>query len=200
MKRRDILILTIALLVADQIVKVLVKTHMTIDQHFMVFGEWFQIRFIENPGAAYGFQFGGDYGKLFLSVFRLAAIGVLAWYLNRLVGTRANRGVLIGFTLIFAGAIGNIVDSAFYGLIFSESTYTSVAGLFPEGGGYGTFLHGKVVDMLYFPIIKSTYPQWFPFVGGEDFTFFSPIFNFADSYISVGAIYLILFKRKFFLK
>jgi len=200
MKRRYLALITIALLVLDQVVKIWVKTHMTLDQYFLIFGEWFQIRFLENPGAAYGFQFGGDYGKLFLSLFRIAAVAFLAYFINRLVKHNAPKGVLIGFLLIFAGAIGNIIDSAFYGLIFSESTYSTVAAMFPEGGGYGSFLHGKVVDMLYFPIINSTYPLWFPVVGGEDFTFFSPIFNVADSYITIGVLYLLLFQYKFFKK
>lgn len=200
MRRRYILLLTVALLVLDQILKIWVKTHMTLDMSYHIFGEWFQIRFIENPGAAYGFQLGGDYGKLILSLFRVIAIVAVAYFINRLTKQNAKRGVIVGFSLIFAGAIGNVVDSAFYGMIFSESTYTTVATIFPDGGGYGTFLHGKVVDMLYFPIINSTYPQWFPWVGGQEFTFFSPIFNLADSYISIGVIYLLLFEHKFFMR
>lgn len=199
MKKREITLFILLLLIIDQIVKIIVKTHMTLDQHIAVFGEWFYIRFIENPGAAYGFELGGNYGKLFLSLFRLIAIGVIIYYVNKLIKKGAPKGVIIGFGLILAGAIGNIIDSAFYGLIFDESGFSTVATLFPESGGYGTFLHGKVVDMLYFPIIKSVYPSWFPWVGGEPFIFFSPVFNFADAYISVGVIYLILFQRKFFM-
>lgn len=198
MSKKKILIIITALLIIDQIVKIWIKTHMTIDQSFTVFPDWFFIRFIENPGAAFGFQLGGDYGKLILSLFRIVAVGALAWYINSLFKRKAPKGVLVGFALITAGAIGNIIDSAFYGLIFSESTYFSVATMFPEGGGYAGFLHGKVVDMLYFPIIDGTYPSWLPFVGGDNFTFFSPIFNLADSYISVGVIYMIIFQRKFF--
>lgn len=188
------------LLILDQVVKILVKTNMTLGQSIPVFGNWFFIQFIENPGAAWGFEFGGEYGKLFLSLFRIVAVGFLFYFLNRMIKRGGvPKGVLIGFSLIIVGAIGNIVDSMFYGLVFSESTFATVATAFPEGGGYASFLHGKVVDMLYFPIIQSTYPAWFPGVGGEPFTFFSPIFNLADSYISVSVIYMLIFQWKYFL-
>lgn len=199
MSKKKILWIIVALLVIDQIVKVLVKTTMHIDESITVFPNWFFIRFIENPGAAFGFTLGeGGGAKLFLSLFRIAAVVLLGWYINRLLKNRAPAGVIIGFGLILAGAFGNIIDSMFYGLIFSESTYSTVATIFPEGGGYAGFLHGKVVDMLYFPIWHGHYPSWFPGVGGNPFIFFSPIFNFADSYISVGVIYMLLFQRKFF--
>lgn len=199
-KTKHILILSFLLLAADQIVKIIVKTNMTIDQRIPVFGNWFYIRFIENPGAAYGFELGGDYGKLTLSLFRIVAIILIAFYIHRLV-KRGNTptGVLVGLTLILVGAMGNIVDSMFYGMIFSESTPYQVASFVPWGEGYGTFLHGNVVDMLYFPIIRiDTMPVWVPFWGGAPFVFFSPIFNLADTYISVAVIYMILFQRKFF--
>jgi signal peptidase II len=198
MKKRYLVLFILLLLLIDQIVKIVVKTHMTLDQHIAVFGEWFYIRFIENPGAAYGFQFGGSYGKLFLSLFRIAAVGFLVWFLSSLIRRRAPKGVLIGFALIIAGATGNILDSAYYGLIFDESGFSTLATLFPEGGGYASFLHGKVVDMLYFPIIRSAWPEWIPGIGGRSFEFFSPVFNLADTYISVGVLYLLLFQRKFF--
>ena len=192
MKKRNFILFVIALLVIDQAVKIFIKTHMTLDQHIAVFGQWFYIRFIENPGAAFGFEFGGSYGKLFLSLFRIVAVGFIIWYINRL-GRRGDtpRGVLIGLGLILVGALGNIVDSMFYGLIFNESTYGTAATLFPEGGGYAGFLHGKVVDMLYFPLIRN---------AEGHVLFFSPVFNLADSYISVGVIYLLLFQWKFFSK
>lgn len=188
------------LLLIDQVVKFAVKLDMELYQSIPVFGNWFIIHFIENPGAAFGMQLGGEWGKLLLSLIRITAIALIAWYLHKLVKSSAPKGVLIGFALILAGAIGNMIDSAFYGLIFSESTPYAAATLFPEGGGYASFLHGKVVDMLYFPIINSTWPQWMPWVGGRDFTFFSPVFNLADSYITVAVLYLLIFKHKYFLK
>lgn len=188
----------VLLLVIDQIVKIYIKTHMTINEHIAVFGEWFYIRFIENNGAAYGMELGGDYGKLALSLFRIIAVTALSIYIGRLIKRSAPTGVIVGFSLILAGALGNILDSMFYGLIFTESTYTNIAQLVPCGTGYETFLHGQVVDMLYFPIIKTTYPEWVPNLGGTEFIFFSPIFNIADTYISVGFLYLLIFKRSYF--
>ena len=198
MSKKKIILLIVALLVFDQIVKIWIKTHFMLDQSVTVFPNWFFIRFIENPGAAFGFELGGNYGKLILSVFRLLAIGALGYYIFYLYRKKAPAGVLAGFSLIFAGALGNVLDSAFYGLLFSESTFTSVATFLPEGGGYAGFLHGKVVDMLFFPFVEGVFPSWIPGVGGEPFLFFSPIFNFADSYITVGVIYLLLFQRKYF--
>jgi len=190
MKRRNLIILMILLLVIDQVVKILVKTNMTLDEHIQVFGNWFYIRFIENPGAAFGFELGGSYGKLILSLFRIVAVVFLFYYLNKLTKRPdVPTGVMVGLSLILAGALGNIVDSMFYGMIFNESTFTTVATLFPEGGGYGTFLHGKVVDMFYFPIIRD---------AAGKVLFFSPVFNVADAYISVGVIYMLLFQWKFF--
>lgn len=198
MSKKKIAIILIALLAFDQIVKIVIKTNMAINESITVFPDWFFIHFIENPGAAFGMQIGGDYGKLMLSLFRVILSGFLIWYIGRLIKKQAPTGVVVGFGLIFAGAVGNIIDSAFYGLIFSESTYTQIASFVPLGQGYAGFLHGKVVDMLYFPIVSGNYPAWFPSVGGEHFTFFSPIFNIADSYITIGVLYLILFQRKYF--
>lgn len=187
------------LLVVDQAIKFAVKLNMTIGESIPVFGNWFQICFIENNGMAFGMQFGGSIGKLALSLFRVVLIGFIIFYLRKLIKKADTpTGVLVGFSLILVGAIGNVIDCLFYGEIFSESTYTGVAGLFPPEGGYTGLLYGRVVDMFYFPIIHATWPDWMPFWGGDEFIFFSPIFNFADACISVAVIYMLLFQRKFF--
>lgn len=190
--------LIIGLLIIDQIIKILIKTNMTLGESILIFGNWAQIYFIENNGMAFGMQFGGTFGKLLLSLLRLVLIGGIIYYLYKLVRSNAPTGVLIGISLILVGAMGNIFDSLFYGLIFNESTFTQVSDLFPSSGGYAPFLYGKVVDMFYFPLVDTTLPDWVPFNGGERFIFFRPIFNFADSCITIGVIYLILFQRKFF--
>ena len=197
---RLLLILGIVLVVIDQVIKILVKTNMSIGEHFNVLGNWFQILFIENKGMAFGMSFGGVIGKYALSAFRIILFGVLTWWISRLLkrGTagdsrgRVPTGVLVGLTLITAGALGNIIDCLFYGLIFTESA----PGVVATWGHYAPFMQGKVVDMLYFPL--WTWPDWVPFVGGN--IFFEPVFNFADSCVTVGAIYLILFHWKFFSK
>lgn len=199
LSKRNLVIILAALLVFDQVVKIIIKTNMTLGESIPVFGNWFQILFIENEGAAFGMKLGGSWGKLFLSLFRIVAIAGVSWYIGHLRKNKAPTGVMVGFTMILAGAIGNMIDSAFYGIIFSESTYTAVATMFPDGGGYAPFLFGKVVDMLHFPIINSTWPDWMPWIGGRDFTFFSPVFNFADSYITVAVVYLLIWQRKYFL-
>ena len=189
MSKKKIFLLVVLLLIVDQVVKLWIKTHMAAGESFTVFPNWFFIHFIENPGAAWGMQLGGAWGKLTLSLFRLILSGVLVWYIVRLIGRKAPVGVVAGFGLILAGAVGNIIDSAFYGLIFNESTRTTVAHLVPWGQGYAGFLHGHVVDMLYFPLLYNK--------AGE-VIFFSPVFNIADTYISIGVIYLLLFQRKYF--
>lgn len=158
---------------------------------------WFKLYFIENKGMAWGWEFGGDWGKMFLTLFRLAAVVFGTWYLGKIVRQQYNRGFIVCAALIYAGALGNLIDSMFYGLIFNESSYYQVAQVFP-GHGYGGFLHGRVVDMLYFPMFKSHFPSWFPFVGGDSFEFFSPIFNIADASISAGVITLLVFQKRFF--
>ena len=159
---------------------------------------WARIHFIENPGMAFGIEIWGENGKLILSLFRIVAVGLLIYFIRTLLKSKASLGLLISFSLILAGAIGNILDSAFYGLIFSASYHGSIAQFLPEGGGYAGFLHGKVVDMFYFPMYDGFFPDWMPFVGGEDFLFFRPIFNVADVAISVGVISILLFQRSFF--
>lgn len=193
-------ILLAILLLVDQVVKIIVKLNMNLGESITVFPDWFFIHFIENPGAAFGMQLGGDNGKLLLSLFRIVAIAGMIWLTNYLI-KRENtpKGVLVGLIMIIAGAVGNMIDSAFYGMIFSESTPYVTATMFPEGGGYASFLHGKVVDMLYFPIIDTKWPEWMPWVGGESLTFFDPIFNIADSYITIAVLYIIIFQYKFLL-
>jgi len=199
LSKKKLAIILAILLIADQVVKILVKTNMMIGESIHVFGDWFQILFIENEGAAFGFKLGGQWGKLLLSLFRVGLIVLLIYYLRHLRKKNAPRGVMVGFVMILAGAIGNMIDSAFYGMIFSESTYSTVAHAF-QGDGYAPFMFGKVVDMLYFPIINATWPSWMPWVGGQDFTFFSPVFNIADSYITIAVIYMLIWHSKYFLK
>jgi len=162
--------------------------------------QWSRIHFVENDGMAFGIEIWGPYGKILLSLFRIVAVGFLIYFIRQLLKSKASMGLLICFSLILAGAIGNILDSAFYGLIFSASSYhtTDVAQLFPEGGGYSSFLHGKVVDMLYFPMYDGFYPEWFPYWGGDRFEFFKPVFNIADVSISTGVISILVFQRSFF--
>ncbi|MDP4183983.1 MAG: lipoprotein signal peptidase [Bacteroidota bacterium] len=184
-------------LLIDQAVKIWIKTHMYIGQEYTVFGNWFFIHFIENNGMAFGFEFAGKFGKIFLSLFRIAAVGGIGWFLVKLTKKNYKTGAIIALSLVLAGAIGNIIDCAFYGMMFSES-YGQVSQLFPEGGGYSTFLHGRVVDMLYFPLIEGHFPDWFPIMKGEDFLFFRPVFNIADSSISIGIALILLFYRDIF--
>ena len=186
------------MLVADQILKVWIKTNLSLGEEIVIFKDWFIIHFVENNGMAFGFEFAGEYGKLFLSVFRIVAVIAIGWYLFRLKRDKSIPfGFLASIALIFSGAIGNIIDSLFYGMIFNHS-YGQVADFLPEGGGYATFLHGRVVDMFYFPLIQTTLPEWLPFWGGNHFIFFRPVFNIADSSITVGIFSILLFYRKQF--
>lgn len=184
----------IGTLIIDQTIKIIVKTHMYLHDNIRI-ANWFYIYFTENNGMAFGMEL---FGKLFLTTFRIAAVILIGWYLHKMVKNGAKTGFIICVSLIFTGAVGNIVDSMFYGVIFNESTNTQIASLFPAVGGYSSLLYGKVVDMFYFPIIDTYWPMWMPFVGGEHFIFFSPIFNFADSCISCGIIALIIFYSKYF--
>lgn len=182
----------------DQTLKILVKTNMTLGQNIYVLGDWFILHFTENYGMAFGLEFSGEYGKLALSLLRIAAVGFIGWYLHKLIRKHASTGLIVCISLIMAGAIGNIIDSTFYGLIFSESYFNRVAEIFPRDGGYGTLLHGRVVDMFYFPVISGAFPEWIPVWGGQDFVFFRPVFNIADSAITLGVIILFIFQKKFF--
>ncbi len=191
---KRLVLLAVILVAIDQAIKIAVKTGMSLYEHFPVFGDWFRIFFIENEGMAFGMKFGGAVGKFLLSAFRICLCGVLIWWISSLcrrneaisagtsTGTRVPTGVLVGLTLITAGAFGNIIDCLFYGLIWD----------------YAPFMFGKVVDMFYFPIINTVWPSWLPFIGGTPFTFFDPVFNFADSCVTVGAFYLLLFQWRFF--
>lgn len=190
-KGRLATILVVAILLIDQLIKIWVKTSMQLHESIHVF-DWFFLTFIENNGMAYGMQLGS---KLLLSLFRVAAISLLGYYLWLQVRKKARTGYIVCLSMIMAGAVGNLIDCMFYGLCFEASTPYSVASMVSMGEGYAPFLMGKVVDMFYFPLIVTTYPDWFPFWGGEEFIFFSPVFNFADASISVGVAALLLFFR-----
>lgn len=202
MKLRNISLLVVVLLILDQILKIWIKTHMCLGESIVVFPDWFQLRFIENNGAAFGMSIASagafDWGKMALSLFRIVLIGLLLYYIWYLVRKRSDvpKGVLIGLALVVAGAIGNMIDSAFYGLVFSASTPVTPAHL---GDGYAPFLMGKVVDMFYLPLFRwDSVPQWLSFLVDENNYFFGPIFNLADAYISVAVVYLLIFHYRFF--
>ncbi len=184
------------MLIADQALKIWVKTHLLIGEEIHILGNYFIIHFTENNGMAFGFQFGGQLGKLFLSVFRIVAVLGIGWYLLKLIKENTPTIVIITLSLIFAGAIGNIIDSICYGIIFNDS-YNQIATFMPEQG-YASLLHGRVVDMLYFPIIQGHFPSWFPLWASEEFIFFRPVFNLADAAITIGVFLILIFQKQFF--
>jgi len=197
---KKVLFIIVPIILIDQILKIWIKTHMHLGEEFNVLGNWFIIHFTENNGMAFGMEFAGETGKVILTLFRIGAIIAIGWYLNHLIKQKAGFTLLMSISLIFTGALGNILDSVFYGVLFSESNFYQVAAFLPETGGYASLLHGKVVDMFYFPIINSYYPDWFPYLGGKDFIFFRPVFNIADSAITVGVFILIFLQGNIFVK
>lgn len=198
------IVVMVLVIVADQALKLWVKTHMAIGDEIHVSGDWFILHFTENPGMAFGMKFWGSGGKIALSIFRLLAIGAIGYYLHLIIRRGAKHGLVLGIALIMAGALGNMVDCSFYGLLFDSGTtynadgeyWQAYMGISQLGGSYASFLQGCVVDMFYFPIIDTTLPNWVPIWGGEQFVFFRPVFNIADAAISCGVIYLLLFQRK----
>jgi len=190
--------IVLLVLIVDQVLKIWIKITFYLGESHPVLGHWFYLHFTENEGMAFGMQLSGHWGKLALSIFRIFAITGIFWWLYKVTRNKAGNLLIICIALILAGAIGNILDSAFYGLLFNESSFMQLATLFPKGGGYASFLHGKVVDMLYFPIIETHFPHWVPVFGGEEFVFFRPVFNISDSAITTGVLMLIVFQKKIF--
>jgi signal peptidase II len=193
--KKAVLLILLVLLI-DQSLKFWIKTHYSLGHSTEIF-HWFRILFTENNGMAFGMEFGGQTGKLILSIFRIVAIFGIGWYLAHLIKTKVHSGFVLCIALILAGAIGNLIDSAFYGILFNGSEY-QIAQFLPSGGGYASFLHGRVVDMLYFPIIQGHFPSWFPIWGSDQFIFFRPVFNIADSSITIGVVIILLFQKTFF--
>ena len=199
-KSAKVTLVVLVVLFLDQWLKFWVKLNFELGEEMPLFGDWGRLLFIENPGMAFGIELPGNLGKLLLSVFRIVAVGFLIYYIRLLMQQGAKLGLLLCFGLILAGALGNIIDSAFYGLIFSSSYHGGVAEFLPEGGGYAGLLYGNVVDMFYFPLFRGTFPDWLPGWGGDPFVFFRPVFNLADAAISVGVVLLLLFHRDFFVE
>ena len=199
MSKKTLAILTIfTAILLDQVLKIYVKTHFVLNEE-VVFFDWFKIHFTENNGMAMGFEFGGKAGKLFLTLFRLVAVSAIVYWLAQHLKRGTHKTIIFAISLIFAGAVGNIIDSVFYGVIFDSSTHR-VATLFSDQP-YGELFHGKVVDMFYFPFIQNaTLPEWIPFIGGDDFTFFQYIFNPADAFISIGVALLFIYSKQAFPK
>lgn len=190
--------ITVAIvLIIDQTLKIWVKTHMSYGENIAIMGNWFNLHFIENEGMAFGMVFGGENGKLILTLFRIFAVFFILFWLHRSIKHKAPAGLIICIALILAGAIGNIIDSVIYGVIFNDN-FAGAAQVFPKGGGYAPLLHGRVVDMLYFPLYQGFLPNWIPFMGGKYFVFFDPVFNIADSSITIGVLLIMIFQKRFF--
>jgi signal peptidase II len=201
MNGKKIIALIALIIIIDQAIKFYIKLNYFIGEEHLMLGTWARLHFVENEGMAWGLKFGGDFGKIALTLFRLLAVIWGAFLIRGFIAKKYHNGFIICAALIFAGAVGNLIDSLFYGMIFDQSVSykTQVAVFMPKAGGYAPFLHGKVVDMFYFPIIQNGhFPSWFPIWGGEEFEFFRPVFNFADASISVGVITLFIFQNKFF--
>jgi signal peptidase II len=207
MKARNLALIVALVVIADQALKIYIKTTLPLNTSREMLGESFQLYFVENPGMAYGWKFGGEWGKVALTVFRLIAVVFGTWYLGSIIKKKYHKGFIIMAGLVYAGAIGNLIDSCFYGMIFDKgmlynaalNDYVNYEGLASfSSTGYASFLHGNVVDMFYFPVIRGTFPDWFPLWGGEDFEFFRPIFNIADAAITTGVLSILVFQRRFF--
>ena len=207
MKKNHVIITILLIVLADQLLKFYVKTTFDLNTSKSILGNWFQLYFVENPGMAYGWKFGGNWGKVALTVFRMGAVIFGVFYLGRIIRQKYHNGFIFCASLIFAGAVGNLIDSCFYAMVFDKgmvfnqmmNDYMGYEGLAKlSSKGYGNFLHGNVVDMLYFPVIKGHFPDWLPVWGGESFEFFRPIFNIADAAISGGVLTIIVFQKKFF--
>jgi signal peptidase II len=208
-KVRHVILIIALIIFGDQALKIWIKTSYATGDTGVSSLSWFRLHFIENPGMAWGWQFGNETGKMILTLFRLGAVIFGTWYLGRIVKQKYTTGFIVCAALIYAGALGNLIDSMFYGMIFDKglhydpllNDYVGYSGVAKfSGHGYSSFLHGSVVDMLHFPIIDSHFPSWVPFVGGDKFDFFNPIFNIADASISAGVITLLLFQKRFFKK
>lgn len=191
------IVIGLLLLLIDQWSKFYIKTHFNLGEEINVLGNWFKLHFLENYGMAFGIEFGGSWGKIVLTFFRIIFCGVIIYYINSLIKAKAHLGYTISWTMILVGALGNIIDSVFYGVLFSESDSWTVAQFLPPEHGYAAWFHGSVVDMLYFPLFKGTFPSWFPGWGGQSFEFFRPVFNVADATISVGFVLILLFQKPF---
>ena len=209
MKARHVTFIILLIIIADQLLKIWIKTHYQLNTSQQIIGSGFQLYFVENPGMAYGWKFGGNWGKMALTIFRMGAVIFGTWYLRKIIKEKQHKGFIFCASLVYAGALGNLIDSSFYGLIFDKGMtvdpaikdYVGYSGLAKfSSKGYASFLHGNVVDMLYFPVLKGHFPSWFPFWGGDDFEFFRPIFNIADASITTGVISILVFQKRFFKK